>query len=141
MTFWGVSRCEDDLTHKLAEIIRHNNVLRKAEENGAPQHIIRQYTDVLQHDVVTYMDNTKPGVPVSQQRSGRAIKSISQRLKVRAFSIIILSCTGAQGRTLQLHNPSLICMVLIWSHASPLLVVLAVSRPDVSCMFLPSLSA
>ncbi|BDA48126.1 probable DNA-directed RNA polymerase II subunit RPB1 [Coccomyxa sp. Obi] len=75
------ARCEDDLTHKLAEIIRHNNVLRKAEENGAPQHIIRQYTDVLQHDVVTYMDNTKPGVPVSQQRSGRAIKSISQRLK------------------------------------------------------------
>lgn len=38
--------------------------------------------DVLQHDVATYIDNTKPGVPVSQQRSGRAIKSISQRLKV-----------------------------------------------------------
>lgn len=91
--FWHVCRCEDDLTHKLAEIIRHNNVLRKAEENGAPQHIIRQYTDVLQHDVVTYMDNTKPGVPVSQQRSGRAIKSISQRLKVRVsfrFSSAIL---------------------------------------------------
>lgn len=79
-------RCEDDLTHKLAEIIRHNNTLRKAEENGAPQHIIRQYVEVLQHDVATYIDNTKPGIPVSQQRSGRAIKSISQRLKVGCFS-------------------------------------------------------
>ena len=27
------------------------------------------------------MDNTKPGIPVAQQRGGRPIKSISQRLK------------------------------------------------------------
>lgn len=71
------------MTHKLAEIIRHNNQLKKAEENGAPQHIIRQLTEVVQYDVATYMDNTKPGIPVSQQRSGRPIKSISQRLKAR----------------------------------------------------------
>jgi hypothetical protein len=53
--------------------------------------------DVLQHDVATYIDNTKPGVPVSQQRSGRAIKSISQRLKVgflKNCNAIIESCVG-----------------------------------------------
>jgi hypothetical protein len=76
-------RCEDDLTHKLAEIIKANNRLRKQEENGAPQHIIREFSALLQFHVTTYFDNTKPGQPVAQQRGGRPIKSISQRLKAR----------------------------------------------------------
>ena len=76
-------RCEDDLTHKLAEIIKANNRLRKQEENGAPQHIIREFSALLQFHVTTYFDNTRPGMPVANQRGGRPIKSISQRLKVR----------------------------------------------------------
>lgn len=75
------ARCEDDLTHKLAEIIRANNALRKQEQNGAPQHIINDFAALVQYHLTTYMDNTIPGVPVSMQKSGRPIKSISQRLK------------------------------------------------------------
>ena len=75
-------RCEDDLTHKLAEIIKANSRLKKQEENGAPQHIIREFTALLQFHVTTYFDNTRPGMPVANQRGGRPIKSISQRLKV-----------------------------------------------------------
>lgn len=75
------ARCEDDLTHKLAEIIRANNNLRRQEVNGAPQHIIQQFTALVQYHIVTYMDNTLPGMPPSMQKSGRPIKSISQRLK------------------------------------------------------------
>ena len=75
-------RCEDDLTHKLAEIIKANSRLKKQEENGAPQHIIREFTALLQFHVITYFDNTRPGMPVANQRGGRPIKSISQRLKV-----------------------------------------------------------
>lgn len=74
-------RCEDDLTHKLAEIIKANSRLKKQEENGAPQHIIREFTALLQFHVTTYFDNTRPGMPVANQRGGRPIKSISQRLK------------------------------------------------------------
>ena len=75
-------RCEDDLTHKLAEIVKAYVKLRRQEENGAPQHIIREFSQLLQFHITTYMDNTVPGQPVAAQRSGRPIKSISQRLKV-----------------------------------------------------------
>lgn len=40
--------CEDDLTHKLAEIVRANNALRRQEQNGAPQHILNDFASLLQ---------------------------------------------------------------------------------------------
>eukprot|EP00195_Chlamydomonas_chlamydogama_P000980 CAMPEP_0202924892 /NCGR_PEP_ID=MMETSP1392-20130828/79214_1 /ASSEMBLY_ACC=CAM_ASM_000868 /TAXON_ID=225041 /ORGANISM="Chlamydomonas chlamydogama, Strain SAG 11-48b" /LENGTH=436 /DNA_ID=CAMNT_0049618649 /DNA_START=166 /DNA_END=1474 /DNA_ORIENTATION=+ len=75
------ARCEDDLTHKLAEIIRANNQLKRQEMNGAPQHIINEFSQLVQYHITTYFDNTLPGQPPSMQKSGRPIKSISQRLK------------------------------------------------------------
>ena len=48
-------RCEDDLTHKLAEIIRANNALRKQEQNGAPQHIISDFVSLVQVRVHFYL--------------------------------------------------------------------------------------
>jgi hypothetical protein len=41
-------RGEDDLTYKLAEIIRTNMSLRKYEEEGAPAHIISEFEALLQ---------------------------------------------------------------------------------------------
>ncbi|KAG1671615.1 hypothetical protein FOA52_006846 [Chlamydomonas sp. UWO 241] len=75
------ARCEDDLTHKLAEIIRANNALKRQDMNGAAQHIINEFSQLLQYHITTYMDNTLPGQPPAMQKSGRPIKSISQRLK------------------------------------------------------------
>ena len=97
-------RCEDDLTHKLAEIIKANSRLKKQEENGAPQHIIREFTALLQFHVITYFDNTRPGMPVANQRGGRPIKSISQRLKVG------LAVTRQQCTKLLLHHCLTICL-------------------------------
>lgn len=74
--FWGLGspggspyRSEDDLTHKLAEIIKANNKLRRQDQNGAPQHIIREFSQLLQFHITTYFDNTKPGQPVAAQVS------------------------------------------------------------------------
>eukprot|EP00798_Chlamydomonas_sp_ICE-L_P031184 gene31184-6328_t len=74
-------RCEDDLTHKLAEIIRANNQLKRQEQNGAPQHIINEFAHLVQYHIMTYMDNSLPGLAPALHKSGRPIKSISQRLK------------------------------------------------------------
>lgn len=41
-------RCEDDLTHKLVEIIRANVALRRMITNGSPQHILNEYVSLLQ---------------------------------------------------------------------------------------------
>lgn len=60
-------RSEDDLTHKLAEIIKASSKLRRQDQNGAPQHIIREFSQLLQFHITTYFDNTKPGQPVAAQ--------------------------------------------------------------------------
>ena len=44
----GAMRGEDDLTYKLAEIIRANQSLRKFEEEGAPAHVIAEFETLLQ---------------------------------------------------------------------------------------------
>lgn len=75
------SRSEDDLTYKLAEIVKSNNRLARQEAAGAPAHVLKEFVALLQFHVTTYIDNTRPGHPVAAQRSGRPIKSISQRLK------------------------------------------------------------
>ncbi|KAI8548986.1 hypothetical protein RHMOL_Rhmol07G0316000 [Rhododendron molle] len=74
---------QDDLTHQLAMIIRHNENLRKQERNGAPAHIISEFAQLLQFHVATYFDNELPGQPRATQRSGRPIKSICSRLKAK----------------------------------------------------------
>ncbi|KAK9050837.1 hypothetical protein SSX86_030193 [Deinandra increscens subsp. villosa] len=77
------ARSEDDLTHQLAMIIRHNENLRRQERNGAPAHIISEFAQLLQFHVATYFDNELPGQPRATQRSGRPIKSICSRLKAK----------------------------------------------------------
>ncbi|KNA21792.1 hypothetical protein SOVF_040130 [Spinacia oleracea] len=77
------SRSEDDLTHQLAMIIRHNDNLRRQERNGAPAHIISEFAQLLQFHIATYFDNELPGQPRATQRSGRPIKSICTRLKAK----------------------------------------------------------
>lgn len=77
----GVRRSEDDLTYKLAEIIRASGNVRRSEQEGAPAHIVSEYEQLLQYHVATYMDNDIAGVPQAMQKSGRPIKSIRARLK------------------------------------------------------------
>jgi len=74
-------RSEDDLTHKLVDIVKTNSSLRKHIEDGAPSVIINDEWDLLQYHITTYFDNEAPGVAVSKHRSGKTLKGIAQRLK------------------------------------------------------------
>ncbi|CAI9097414.1 OLC1v1033836C1 [Oldenlandia corymbosa var. corymbosa] len=73
-------RSEDDLTHQLAMIIRHNENLKRLHRD-APPHIISEFSQLLQFHLATYFNNELPGQPRATQRSGRPIKSICCRLK------------------------------------------------------------
>ena len=77
----STGRGEDDLTVKLADIIRSNRTLREQERNGAPNHIQLQQARLLQYHMSTFVTNTMPGVPPATTKSGRPLKSVSQRLK------------------------------------------------------------
>jgi DNA-directed RNA polymerase II subunit RPB1 len=73
-------RSEDDLTHKLFEIIKMNKVLQDKIDKNANRNQIEEYTDVLQYHVATLVDNKIPGVAPSAQRGGRPLKSLQQRI-------------------------------------------------------------
>jgi DNA-directed RNA polymerase II subunit RPB1 len=77
----GMLRAEDDLTHKLADIVKANTYLKKYELEGAPGHVIRDYEQLLQFHIATMIDNDISGQPQALQKSGRPLKSISARLK------------------------------------------------------------
>ncbi|MEM3615340.1 MAG: DNA-directed RNA polymerase subunit A' [Candidatus Methanomethylicia archaeon] len=74
-------RSEDDLTHKLVDIIRINERLRENIDAGAPQLIIEDLWELLQYHVNTYFDNEVSGIPPARHRSGRPLRTLTQRLK------------------------------------------------------------
>ncbi|MCD6380724.1 MAG: DNA-directed RNA polymerase subunit A', partial [Candidatus Odinarchaeota archaeon] len=74
-------RSEDDLTHKLVDIIRINQRLRENIDAGAPQLIVEDLWELLQYHVTTYFDNEVAGIPPARHRSGRALRTLAQRLK------------------------------------------------------------
>ncbi|MDD3421413.1 MAG: DNA-directed RNA polymerase subunit A' [Methanocellales archaeon] len=81
ITLESGQRSEDDLTHKLVDIIRINQRFQENREAGAPQLIIEDLWELLQYHVTTFLDNEVSGVPPARHRSGRPLKSLSQRLK------------------------------------------------------------
>ncbi|MFP3191224.1 MAG: hypothetical protein RXR31_07860, partial [Thermoproteota archaeon] len=74
-------RSEDDLTHKLGDIVRTNEKLKQSIESGSPQLIIDEHWNLLQFHVATYFDNEIAGLSQSVHRSGRPLKTFAQRLK------------------------------------------------------------
>ncbi len=74
-------KSEDDLTHKLVDIIRINMRLKDNIDAGAPQLIIEDLWDLLQYHLTTYFNNNTAGVPPAKHRSGRALRTLVQRLQ------------------------------------------------------------
>ena len=74
-------RSEDDLTHKLVDVLRINQRLRENRDSGAPQLIVEDLWELLQYHVTTYFDNQTSGIPPARHRSGRPLKTLTQRLK------------------------------------------------------------
>ncbi len=74
-------RSEDDLTHKLVDIMRINQRLEQNINAGAPQLIIEDLWELVQYHVTTYFNNETSNIPPARHRSGRPLKTLSQRLK------------------------------------------------------------
>lgn len=74
-------RSEDDLTHKLCDIVKSNNSLKTKIDKGASKEQVDIATQVLQYHIATFIDNKIPGINPAQQRTGRLLKSLTERLK------------------------------------------------------------
>ncbi|XP_033231240.1 DNA-directed RNA polymerase II subunit RPB1 [Belonocnema kinseyi] len=78
---YGSAKNQDDLTHKLADIIKSNNELLRNEQAGGAAHVISENIKMLQFHVATLVDNDMPGMPRAMQKSGKPLKAIKARLK------------------------------------------------------------
>ena len=76
-------RSEDDLTHIIINIIKFNNKIKQLTESGEQDNKknIDDWIQVLQYYIATMVDNNISGASPVTQRSGRALKSISERHK------------------------------------------------------------
>jgi DNA-directed RNA polymerase subunit A' len=81
ITLESGERSEDDLTHKLVDVLRINQRLQENKDAGAPQLIVEDLWELLQYHITTYFDNQTSGIPPARHRSGRALKTLAQRLK------------------------------------------------------------
>ncbi len=81
ITLESGERSEDDLTHKLGDIIRANQRLWENLNAGAPEVIIDDLWDLLQYHITTFYDNSISHVPPARHRSGQPLKTITERIK------------------------------------------------------------
>ncbi len=103
-------RSEDDLTHKLSDIIRANQRLWENLNAGAPEVIIEDLWDLLQYHITTFFDNTVARIPPARHRSGQPLKTIEERIKGKEGRIrknIAGKRVNYSGRTVISPDPDL----------------------------------
>jgi len=103
-------RSEDDLTHKLSDIIRSNQRLWENLNAGAPEVIIEDLWDLLQFHITTFFDNTVARIPPARHRSGQPLKTITERIKGKEGRIrknLAGKRVNYSGRTVISPDPSI----------------------------------
>src|SRR3990167_1084663 len=103
-------RSEDDLTHKLSDIIRANQRLWENLNAGAPEVIIEDLWDLLQFHITTFFDNTVARIPTARHRSGQPLKTITERIKGKEGRIrknLAGKRVNYSGRTVVSPDPSI----------------------------------
>ena len=76
-------RRDDDLTIKLAEIVKYNHILKQRALAGASAEVLTQHTANLQCACITYINNTTTGgaCVAKVKATNRALRSVTSRLK------------------------------------------------------------
>ncbi len=74
-------RSEDDLTHKLGDIVRINQRLFENINAGAPEIIIEDLWDLLEYHITTYFNNNVAQIPPARHRSGEPLKTLADRIQ------------------------------------------------------------
>jgi DNA-directed RNA polymerase subunit A' len=103
-------RSEDDLTHKLGDIVRINQRLFENINAGAPEIIIEDLWDLLQYHVTTFFDNEVSQLPPARHRSGQPLKTITARIKSKEGRIrhnLAGKRTNFSARTVISPDPAL----------------------------------
>ena len=75
-------RREDDLSHKLSDIVKFNLLYKEKKEKASTNaEVLKNSALILQYHVFTFLNNSIPGISAALQRNGRKMKSVSDRLR------------------------------------------------------------
>jgi len=110
ITLESGERSEDDLTHKIGDIVRINQRLFENINAGAPEIIIEDLWDLLQYHVTTFFDNNVPQLPPARHRSGQPLKTVTERIKSKEGRIrhnLAGKRTNYSSRTVISPDPNL----------------------------------
>jgi len=108
ITLESGERSEDDLTHKLGDIVRINQRLFENINAGAPEIIVEDLWDLLQYHVTTFIDNEVAQLPVARHRSGQPLKTLTARIKSKEGRIrhnLVGKRTSFSSRTVISPDP------------------------------------
>jgi DNA-directed RNA polymerase II subunit RPB1 len=123
-------RSEDDLTHKLFEIIKNNKKLQDLINKNSNRNMIHEMTVLLQYHVATLVDNKIPGVAPSAQRGGRPLKSLQQRIGSKEGRVRY----NIQGKRVEQSARSVITgdpNISIAEVGVPMKIAMNLTRPEV----------
>jgi DNA-directed RNA polymerase subunit A' len=110
ITLESGERSEDDLTHKIGDIVRINQRLFENINAGAPEIIIEDLWDLLQYHVTTFFDNDVVQLPPARHRSGQPLKTMTERIKSKQGRIRLNLAgkrTNFSARTVISPDPNL----------------------------------
>jgi len=129
ITLESGERSEDDLTHKLGDIVRINQRLFENINAGAPEIIIEDLWDLLQYHITTFFDNEIAQLPVARHRSGQALKTITSRIKSKEGRIrhnLVGKRTNFSSRTVISPDP----MIDIDEVGVPIRIAMKLTVPE-----------
>lgn len=80
LTVGNSTRGENDLTYRLLNIVRKNNLLNQSLDRNMQSHIVRERFEAVQHAVACYIDNDKVG-SARRNANRREYTSLAGRIK------------------------------------------------------------
>ncbi len=129
ITLESGERSEDDLTHKLGDIVRINQRLFENINAGAPEIIIEDLWDLLQYHITTFFDNAVAQLPPARHRSGQPLKTITERIKSKEGRIrhnLAGKRTNFSARTVISPDP----MISLNEVGVPKIIAMKLSVPE-----------
>lgn len=112
MEILSSSTIDDDLTHKLVDIIKNNENLKDTKGDGSLVKSASGNDDfmLLQFHVATFFANDILGLPRSQQKNKKVTKSLSERLKGKDGRVrgnLMGKRVDMSGRTVITSDPNI----------------------------------
>jgi DNA-directed RNA polymerase subunit A' len=130
ITLESGERSEDDLTHKLGDIVRINQRLFENINAGAPEIIVEDLWDLLQYHITTFFDNEVAQLPPARHRSGQPLKTLTSRIKSKEGRIrhnLAGKRTNFSARTVISPDP----MIGLHEVGVPYVVAMKLTVPEI----------